>query len=289
MDRILHTIKKKYRLLIQLLFTAASNGYIKGFQSGSIYTGAAKQLCVPGLNCYSCPGAFGSCPIGAMQAVIASRNYQISYYLFGFFFLAGTMTGRLICGFLCPFGLVQDLLYKIPGIKKVTSVKWDRALRYIKYFILLSFVILLPMLVLDLVGQGEPWFCKWICPSGTLMAGWPLVLLNQGIRQAAGFLFAWKSVFLVILLVLSVFLYRPFCKYLCPLGAVYGLFNPIALYRFRIDRERCTNCGDCRRACKMNLCVNKNPNSMECIRCGECLSACSRQAIKSSLSKVRKE
>ena len=269
----------RIRLLVQLGFTAATNSYVKGFADGRIYTGPLKSACVPGLSCYSCPGALGSCPVGALQAVLASRNYSFSYYLAGFFLMVGAAFGRFVCGWLCPFGLVQDLLHKIPLGRKIRAVKGDRYLRLLKYGILLGFVILLPLFVVDFVGQGEPWFCKWICPSGTLMAGWPLVLLNNGIRQAAGFLFVWKSLILIVLIVLSIFLYRPFCKYLCPLGAIYGLFNPIALYRFRIDQGKCTNCNACQRACKMNIQVKKNPNSMECIRCGDCISACRPKAL----------
>jgi len=271
--------KAQIRLWFQIVFAAITNGYVKGFTDGSIYKGPLKSACLPGLNCYSCPGALGSCPIGSLQAVLASRNYSFSYYLAGFFLVIGALLGRFVCGWFCPFGLVQDLLHKIPFGRKISVVKGDRYLRRLKYGILVVFVILLPMFVLDFVGQGEPWFCKWICPSGTLFAGWPLVLLNGGIRQTIGFLFAWKNLILIALIILSVILYRPFCKYLCPLGAIYGFFNPIALYRYRIDREKCTNCKDCQRACKMNICVNENPNSPECIRCGDCISACKINAI----------
>ncbi len=263
----------------QIGFTAVTNGYGKGFADGSIYTGSLKSFCLPGLNCYSCPGALGSCPIGSLQAVIASRNFEFSYYLAGFFFMVGALLGRFVCGWLCPFGLVQDLLHKIPAGRKIMAFKGDRYLRFLKYGILIIFVILLPMFILDIVGQGEPWFCKWICPSGTLMAGWPLVFLNEGIRQTIGFLFAWKNLILITLIVLSVVIYRPFCRYLCPLGAVYGLFNPISMYRYRIDRRKCTNCKVCQRACKMNISVIETPNSMECIRCGACVSACKTNAI----------
>lgn len=271
--------KERLRLWVQIGFTAITNGYWKGFGDGKIYTGSSKSVCLPGLNCYSCLGALGSCPIGALQSVIASRNYSISYYLIGFFMMVGAVLGRFVCGWLCPFGLVQDLLHKIPIGRKITMIRGEKYLRFLKYIILLVFVILLPMFVLDIVGQGEPWFCKWICPSGTLFAGWPLVLLNSGIRQTVGFLFAWKNLILVILILLSIMIYRPFCKFLCPLGAVYGFFNPIALYQYRIDTKRCTNCLACQRACKMNIHVNKNPNSMECIRCGNCLTACKVNAI----------
>lgn len=273
------------RLWVQIGFTAVTNGYLKGFSNGSIYKGPLKSYCLPGLNCYSCPGALGACPIGAVQAVIASRNFSVSFYLAGFFLMVGALLGRFVCGFLCPFGLVQDLLYKIPGIRKITKVKGDRQLRFVKYGLLLVFVILLPMLVLDIAGQGEPWFCKWICPSGTLMAGWPLVILNSGIRQAAGFLFAWKNLILITLIVLSIMIYRPFCKYLCPLGAIYGFFNPISLYHYEIDKKKCNSCGDCRRACRMNIKTYENPNSMECIRCGDCITACEKRALKKVLIK----
>jgi polyferredoxin len=268
------------RLWVQIGFTAVTNGYLKGFSDGSIYKGPIKAYCLPGLNCYSCPGALGACPIGAVQAVIASRNFSFTFYLAGLFMMVGAVLGRFVCGFLCPFGLVQDLLYKIPGIRKITEVKGDRQLRLVKYGILFIFVLLLPMFVLDIAGQGEPWFCKWICPSGTLMAGWPLVVLNRGIRQAAGFLFAFKNLILIALILLSVMLYRPFCKYLCPLGAIYGFFNSFALYHYDIDQKKCDGCGDCMRACRMNIRAYENPNSMECIRCGDCIAACEKNALK---------
>lgn len=279
MGKLFNSVKTRLRLWVQIVFTAITNSYAKGFAEGGIYNGSLKAYCVPGLNCYSCPGALGSCPIGSLQAVIASRSFSFSYYLTGFFFLIGAVMGRLVCGWLCPFGLFQDLLHKIPFGKKIKTVRGDRYLRLIKYGILAGFVILLPMFILDIAGQGEPWFCKWICPSGTLMAGWPLVLLNGGIRQTAGFLFAWKSAILVLLILLSVVIYRPFCRYLCPLGAIYGFFNPISLYRFQVDESKCTHCLACQRVCKLNIPVYKNPNSMECIRCGDCLTACKTQAL----------
>ena len=277
--RVLTAGRERLRLWVQIVFTATTNGYWKGFVEGKIYTGPSKSLCLPGLSCYSCPGALGSCPIGSLQAVLASRNFSFSFYLTGFFLLIGSIFGRIVCGWLCPFGLVQDLLYRIPFMKKIEKVPGDQALRFIKYGILLVFVILLPMFVIDIVGQGEPWFCKWICPSGTMMAGWPLVFMNDGIRKAAGLLFSWKSGILVVLIFLSVMIYRPFCKYLCPLGAIYGLFNRISIIRLKIDRSRCINCHACTRACKMNVNVEANPDSPECIRCGSCVSACRQKAL----------
>ena len=267
------------RTLVQLLFTALTNGYAAGFAKGGIYKGASKLVCVPGLNCYSCPGALGSCPIGSFQAVITSRTNKFTFYVIGFFLLFGALFGRLVCGWLCPFGLVQDLLHKIPFPKKLRRLPGDRFLKYLKYLILVGFVIVLPLTVLDLVGQGQPWFCKYICPSGTLFAGIPLIASNPPLRAALGWLFTWKAAILVGLLVLSMAVYRPFCRYLCPLGAIYGWFNPIALYRFRIDTAKCTRCGACQRACKLDIPVWETPNSTECIRCGDCRRACPHGAV----------
>ena len=98
--------RKHLRLWVQVLFTALTNGYVIGFTEGKIYRGTSKKLCVPGLNCYSCPGAVGSCPIGSLQAVLGSKNYKFSFYVIGFLMIFGSLMGRFVCGWLCPFGLV---------------------------------------------------------------------------------------------------------------------------------------------------------------------------------------
>ena len=273
-------LRTHLRTIVHIVFTALTNGYAAGFAQGTIYKGTGKLVCVPGLNCYSCPGALGSCPIGALQASLTSRTNKFPAYVLGFLLLFGALFGRLVCGWLCPFGLVQDLLHKIPFPKKLRRLPGDRVLKWLTYFILVGFVIVLPLTILDIVGQGQPWFCEYICPSGTLFAGIPLIASNPPLRTALGWLFTWKAAILVVLLVLSVIVYRPFCRYLCPLGAIYGLFNPIALYRFRIDEDKCTKCGACQHACKLDIPVWQKPNSTECIRCGDCRRACPHSAIR---------
>lgn len=282
---MIKSIKKHLRTLVQIGFTALTNGYAAGFANGTIYRGPSKSICLPGLNCYSCPGALGACPIGSLQSVLSSRNYQFSFYVVGFLIFIGAVFGRLVCGWLCPFGLVQDLLYKIPFPVKRKKLPGDRILKYMKYVVLAGFVILLPLIVLDVVGQGQPWFCKYICPSGTLFAGLPLIGANPLLRSALGWLFTWKFALLTVLLVLSILVYRPFCHYLCPLGAVYGLFHPVSLYRYQVDASACTSCGKCQKTCKLDIPVYQTPNSAECIRCGECLNACPHQALHKTLWK----
>ena len=268
---------KRHR--VQILWALLTNSYLIGFVQGKIYKGKLKNLCVPGLNCYSCPGAAGTCPIGAMQAVIGNWNFKFAFYAAGFLVFVGALMGRFVCGWLCPFGLIQDLLYKIPFPRKLRTFKGDRLLRKLKYVVLLFFVILLPMFLVDGLGQGAPYFCKLICPVGTLEGGSPLVLLNKSMHGALGWLYAWKNVLLLFTVFLSILIYRPFCKYICPLGAVYSVFNPISVFRYRIDREKCVGCDACAKVCKMQVNPAENPNHPECIRCGQCKKACPKQCI----------
>lgn len=269
----------RIRLIIQASFAALSNGYIRGFSRGKIFTGVSKKICVPGMNCYSCPGALGACPIGSLQATLNSRDYKLALYVTGLLVLFGTFLGRFVCGFLCPFGLIQDLIYKIPFVKKIRRLPGEKALRYLRFVFLAVFVLLLPAFIADFTGLGQPWFCKWICPVGTLEGGIPLVLLNSAMREAAGFIFRFKLIILLITLFSAVIIYRPFCRYVCPLGAIYGIFNKISFYRFTIDSTKCTGCGACQKTCKLDIPVWQNPNSADCIRCGDCKTACPNQAI----------
>lgn len=267
------------RTIIQILWTAFSNGYLVGFRRGKPYAGVLKSFCLPGLNCYSCPLAVGACPLGSLQASLASRNGIV--YVAGWLFLFGALLGRLVCGWLCPFGLLQELLHKIPCPKKWKKLPGDRVLVWLKYALLALFVILLPLFAVDAFGLGKTWFCKYVCPQGTLEAGIPFSFLDAGLRASLGFLYRWKLAILIAVCVLSVMVYRPFCRYLCPLGAVYGFFNKLSIYHYSLDEKACISCGKCQKACPMDLAVWKDPNQMLCIRCGKCKTACPVGAITS--------
>ena len=278
--------RNNVRHIFQSFWFLVTNSFFEGFKTGKIYSGELKKLCVPGMNCYSCPGAKGSCPIGALQAVIGSPNYKFSYYVVGFLFFVGALIGRGVCGYLCPFGLVQDLLHKIPFVKKIGTFKWDKPLRKAKYLILLIFVILLPLFLVDIIGQGAPYFCKLICPVGMLEGGIPLVWMNTSMRGAVGFLYAWKGLILLLTILLSIIIYRPFCKYICPLGAIYSLFNSVSFFRYTLDHQKCIHCGRCKAVCEMQCDPVQNCNDLECIRCGKCKNACPVDAIACGVTNV---
>ena len=268
----------RFRGWIQAGAVLFTNLHLPNFIKGGIYQGKGKTVCVPGLNCYSCPAASGACPIGAFQAVAGSSKFRLSCYITGFLILLGVLLGRLICGFLCPFGWFQELLHRIPTRK--LSTKKLRPLTYLKYVILLVMVVLLPAFAVNDVGMGDPFFCKYLCPQRVLEGAIPLALVNSGIRAALGGLFTWKLCILLAVAVLSVLFYRPFCKWLCPLGAFYALFNKVSLLQMKVDANACISCGKCARACSMDVDVTKTPDHAECIRCGKCVLACPTGAVR---------
>ena len=267
----------RFRGWVQAGAALLTNLHLPNFFRGRLYQGAGKAVCVPGLNCYSCPAASGACPIGAFQAVVGSSKFRFSYYITGTLILLGVLLGRFICGFLCPFGWFQELLYKLPT--KKLSTRRLRPLTYLKYAVLLVMVVLLPALAVNEVGMGDPFFCKYLCPQGVLEGAIPLSLTNAGIRAALGTLFTRKLSILLAVAVLSVVFYRPFCKWLCPLGAFYALFNKVSLFQMQVDPNKCISCGKCAKACQMDVDITKTPNHTECIRCGMCVRACPTHAV----------
>ncbi|MDL2236426.1 4Fe-4S binding protein [Christensenellaceae bacterium OttesenSCG-928-K19] len=259
----------KARRITQLLSALIYNANIPGFVSGKIYTEQPKGICVPGLNCYSCPGAVGACPLGTLQNKLTSLPDKAMFYIIGLLLLFGVLFGRFICGFLCPFGLIQELLHKIPT-PKLKKSPLTRKLSYLKYVILALFIFILPGIL------GSPAFCKFICPAGTLQAGIPLVAMNESLQALAGGLFQWKIWVLIGLLILAVFAYRGFCRFVCPLGAIYSFFNKISIFGIKLEKNACTHCGKCVKTCPVDI---KTPGDRECINCGKCISTCSHGSI----------
>lgn len=283
-ERIKKLIPSK-RKIIQLYAALLFNANIKGFTSGNIYKGSTKQFCVPGLNCYSCPGAVGACPLGSLQGSFSADKSTL-FYVCGILLLYGLMLGRLICGWLCPFGLIQELLYKIktPKLKKS---KVTRILSYFKYVILVFFVFIVPI-AYAFRDTPLPSFCKYICPAGTLEGGIGLLAnkVNESYFSMLGPLFTWKFLLMISILVACVFIFRMFCRFICPLGALYGFFNKISFFGIKVDKPKCTNCNLCVNHCKMDI---KHVNDHECISCGECIDVCPTNAIMWKGLKLRKK
>jgi polyferredoxin len=273
--------QKRKRKLVQTAALILGNAWLPGFYQATIYRGPLKALCLPGLNCYSCPGALGACPLGSLQNALADPLQRISFYVLGFLVLLGGLFGRFICGWLCPFGLVQEWMNRLPLPKwrPGPHSQLNQGLSSGKLILLAGLVLILPVAGMLIRGFGDPAFCKWFCPSGTLMAGIPLMIGAEPFRALAGWLFGWKVLVLLGVAVAAMFVFRPFCRYLCPLGAIYGFFNAISLYRVEVDAMRCNECGACTRHCPMSVPVPEKPNVSACIRCGECAAVCPQQAI----------
>ena len=264
------------RKLLQIAAFGFTNSDIGNFAKGVINKGKWKQFCVPGMNCYSCPAARFACPIGALQTVNGAMDFSFSFYIVGFLLAAGALFGRLMCAFVCPFGLIQELLHKIPSPK----LRLPKPFTYVKYLLLAALVFYVPICVTNYMGMGQPAFCQYLCPVGTLEGGIPLLLANESLRALIGPLFWWKLGVLAFTLIGCVLVCRFFCKLACPLGAFFGLMNRVSAYHLEIDEEKCLHCGRCARECQMDVDPCRNAGSAECIRCGHCRAVCPAQAIR---------
>ena len=275
---MMNTIKKYLptkRKIMQLYFGLLLNANLKGFITGNIYQGGSKILCAPGINCYSCPGAVGACPLGSLQGSFSAHHSTI-YYVGGILLLYSVLFGRMICGWVCPFGLIQELLYKLPT-PKLKKSPFTRLLSYLKYVILVFFVFIIPIMY-AFRDIPLPAFCKYICPAGTLEGGIGLLSnkVNASYFSMLGPLFTWKFLLMVSIIVGSVFAFRCFCRFLCPLGGLYGLFNKISFFGVGVKESKCTKCGLCVSHCKLDI---HHVGDQECISCGECIDICPTKAI----------
>ena len=263
------------RLITQIIAAILANPFWSNFARADIYQGSLKGICVPVLNCYSCPAAVGSCPLGIIQNSLAAPAIRFPFYVFGFLVLAGAIAGRWFCGWLCPFGLIQDLLGKLTRIK----VKMPRLFAWGKY-VVLGLLILLPIVWVNSSGVASPYFCQYLCPKGTLSAGIPLVAGDPAsFAPMVGTLFWVKIAILGVILTGAIFIHRPFCQTLCPLGAFFGFFNKFSLFRLHYDQDKCNNCRKCSKNCPLDLELPHEHNSRECIRCLQCRDACQPGAL----------
>ena len=265
------------RRLIQLYSALLYNAHLRGFIDGEIYQGQTKAVCVPGFNCYSCPGAVGACPLGSIQNALASSGHRAGWYVLGIIMIFGLTLGRTICGWLCPVGLMQELLYRIPT-PKIRKNRVTRALTYLKYVIIAIFVVSIPLYYGFKYDMHVPGFCKFICPAGTFEGAVGLLSnpKNASLFSMLKILFTRKFVIMMIVALACIFCYRSFCRFLCPLGAIYGMFNKLALISVKVDEDRCNGCGACVRTCKMDV---RHVGDHECINCAGCMRVCAKGAL----------
>jgi len=239
-----------------------------------------KGFCYPGLNCWACPLANFACPIGALQnaSISAPRALAggaswwaiIPIYTIGTLVFFGALFGRMMCGWLCPFGWLQDLL----GRLRKHKLKLPRQLSYLRYAILVGLVFVLPYYT------GQPWFTK-LCPQGALEAGLTQPLINPELRAMVHEFWYLKQVILAAFIVAFVFFHRPFCGVICPLGAIFSLFNRISAWQIRFDAAKCVDCMWCVRNCPQGLDPRTQANGHDCISCLVC-AQCPYDAIYSA-------
>lgn len=252
-----------HRLLFRRFFQSGlgvgvANGYLKGFvPPGSLWQGQSKGFCIPALNCYACPGSLFACPIGTLQHFVIIR--AIPLYFTGLFVTFCMAVGRMACGTICPFGYLQEILYKFHSFK-IRIPSW---LTYLKYAFLVGLVFVIPFYTM------QPWFSK-LCPVGTLTGGIPWVTINPEIRLMIHELFWVKVGILIVVVGLSAVAKRPFCRVACPLGAIFSLFNRVSILKLAFNDAMCTHCDKCTRICPMDISIYKDANNHNCIRCFDC-------------------
>lgn len=279
------------RRFVQTAATVINNSYLGFILNGKIFQGPTKSICAPGLNCYSCPASVLACPMGSLQTILSSvrtslaaGRIHLGLYVIGFMGTIGMIAGRFPCGWLCPFGLLQELMNKIPS-KKITIPAWTQ---YGKYIFLGLFAVILPLAITDQYGYGVTWFCKFVCPAGTLEAGIPLMFLDPSLQRLLGWMYYNKLVILGILLVAMVFIRRPFCRTICPLGGFYSLFNKVSLVQMKHNPANCIKCNNCRTNCPMNIAIHEGSSQLNCIRCFRCYTdSCKFGAISLDVAGVK--
>jgi len=236
---------------------------------------------VPVLNCQACEMANAACPIGAMQGAL--RLHEFPAFAVGVVVLSGLAAGRWFCGWLCPFGFIEDLLDRIsrPRLTIPKGLEWGR-------FVVLGLTLLAP-LILGLVGVTRLFpFCSTLCVSGGLLGRLPYLLttgapaladvLHEPSKHAGSLVLLSLHALLLLgwaLLALSV-AGRFWCRYLCPLGAALGLFNKVSFVQVTHDATACASCTTCSSVCPMGLSADQDDFLAwtGCIRCGRCIQAC---------------
>jgi len=208
------------------------------------------------------------CPFGGIEAIMAlvfsnvmiSKIHESSFVLTGIILILGILFGPVVCSYICPLGTIQEWIGKIG--KKIFKKKYnhmipvrlDKILRYLRYFVLIFTVYLTTQSLRLIFLEVDPYFALFNFWSDEVTVGGLVVL--------------------AIILVSSLFIERPWCKYACPFGAFIGLTNYISIFKIRRNTTTCISCKKCDDVCPMNITVSdkKVIRDHQCIRCNECTS-----------------
>lgn len=224
------------------------------------------NVCNPVLSCHSCALSWFACPVGVLSHF---ANWQVmTFVAVGTILLVGVLVGRVLCGWVCPFGFIQDLLARIK-VKKFTLPAWTG---YFKYVVLIVTVFLLPYLF-----KPEYSFCV-ACPAAALEVTVPSLIQGES-SFSTGTLIKLGSLLAVV--GFAIFSKRAFCKVLCPIGALMAPFNYFSFWRVRKPTENCVSCHRCDRQCPANIRPEKkiknekDPNrTLDCVVCHKCRDVC---------------
>lgn len=217
------------------------------------------------LNCQACELAWLGCPIGMLQRYVLDS--RIPFYVYGVVIAFGAALGRAICGWVCPFGLINDLLNKVSK-RSYKPPEWFRGIKYLY----LGGIVVLAM------GTGTIFYCRYMC-FGALLGVIPYWLTWQTVSAI------WLIYHVGIFSAYVAFAYmvhgRAWCRYFCPLGAILSLVNPISIVKRKIDRSSCTSCGSCKSVCPMGLDPIKDDlkSKLDCIKCGRCVTKCHNNSL----------
>ena len=242
----------------QLGFLIGLNLFVyRVFNTAAAASSRTRYMCAPILNCHNCPAALLACPIGVMAQ--ASSIHVFPFVAVGLLLVGGVLAGRFLCGWVCPVGTIQELVYKA----RLLKFSIPKPLRYVKYLVLVLLVIVLPYILGEKSYGTWAYVCTY-CPASTMIWGLPRVLFGLN----------WPSlgalIVLGVTLVAMLFTFRPICGVLCPIGAIYGLANRISFLSIKIDREKCNSCNKCVKSCPAGVNPLEDPRSGDCVYCLEC-------------------
>jgi len=219
-----------------------------------------------------CGFALGKSPNPMESAVKVFKSFVGLYpsvadkvWAFAFFAALALVGSKLICGWACPFGALQELIYHLPILRKLKK----RKLPFVVSNTIRSILFVAMLLMLFGVVGGRKGFVIYHYMN-------PFNLFNFDIETIS------VGATIVAALAMSFGFYRPFCQFVCPFGLLSWLLERVSIFRVKIDRGRCTHCGACISACPLDAAKDRVAGKTfpaDCFSCARCLNVCPVDAI----------